>query len=283
MTLLNLGCGQRFHPDWMNIDFVSHAPEVMAHDLTTGIPVPDNSADAVYHSHVLEHFSKSNGAAFIQECFRVLKPGGVLRVVVPDLEALALQYVQALNAFRQQPDAMNKANHTWATIEMIDQLVRTQSGGDMMAYWSQPQILNETTLEQRLGYEFTTWRKAYLQNQQATTVNNYSSKHASPSWRQRISMHWKNYWLHRWGIAAPQLPDMQFQQSGEKHLWMYDAVSLQQLLEQQGFETITQTDAFHSRIPQWNKYQMLDVEAGVVRKPDSLFMEAVKPAIRPNN
>jgi len=95
MTLLNLGCGQRFHPDWMNIDFVSHAPEVMAHDLTTGIPVPDNSADAVYHSHVLEHFSKSNGAAFIQECFRVLKPGGVLRVVVPDLEALALQYVQA--------------------------------------------------------------------------------------------------------------------------------------------------------------------------------------------
>ncbi|MCA0382639.1 MAG: methyltransferase domain-containing protein [Bacteroidetes bacterium] len=277
MTLLNLGCGQRFHPDWMNIDFVSHAPEVMAHDLTTGIPVPDNRADAVYHSHVLEHFSKSNGAAFIQECFRVLKPGGVLRVVVPDLEALALQYVQALNAFRQQPDAMNKANHTWATIEMIDQLVRTQSGGDMMAYWSQPQILNETTLEQRLGYEFTTWRKAYLQNQQASPVNNYRIKHASPSWRQRISMHWKNYWLHRWGIAASQLPDMLFQQSGEKHLWMYDAVSLQQLLEQQGFEAITQTDAFHSRIPQWNKYQMLDVEAGVVRKPDSLFMEALKP------
>jgi predicted SAM-dependent methyltransferase len=277
MTLLNLGCGQRFHPDWKNIDFVSHAPEVLAHDLTTGIPMPHHSCDAVYHSHVLEHFSKSDGAAFMQDCFRVLKPGGVLRVVVPDLEALATQYLQALQAVRQDADEMHMANHRWATIEMIDQMVRTQSGGEMAAYWSQPHILNETTLEQRLGHEYANWRKAFLKNQQATTANHHSVKHASSSLWQRLTLQWKNYWLNRWGIAASQLPMMQFQQSGEKHLWMYDAVSLRQLLEQQGFETVEETNAFNSRIPHWNKYQMLDVEAGAVRKPDSLFMEAVKP------
>jgi len=276
MMLLNLGCGQRFHSDWKNIDFVSHAPEVLAHDLSKGIPMPDNSCDAVYHSHVLEHFSKSHGAAFIRDCFRVLKPAGVLRVAVPDLEALALQYFQALNSCRQQPDDLNEANHTWATIEMIDQMVRTQSGGDMAAYWSLPHILNEARLEKRLGHEFTNWRKAFLQNQQSSISKINSTNTSSPSLWQRMSMQWKHYWLKLWGIDASQLPGMQFQQSGEKHLWMYDAVSLQQLLEQQGFEAVEQTDAFHSRIPQWEKYQMLDVEAGTVRKPDSLFMEAVK-------
>ena len=280
MTLLNLGCGHRIHPDWTNIDFVSHAPEVQAHDLTKGIPMPDNSADAVYHSHLLEHFSKCQGAMFIESCFRVLKPGGVLRVAVPDLESLALQYLNALNCFRHQPNELNKANHEWATIEMIDQMVRTQSGGDMAAYWSQPSILNEATLEQRLGYEYTKWRSAFLENRNDAPFLGKKNHNGNQSWLQRKSYQWKCFWLKRWGIVPEQLPSMKFQQSGEKHLWMYDAVSLKQLMEEKGFEAIEQKDAFNSRITQWGKYQMLDVEAGAVRKPDSLFLEALKPLQR---
>lgn len=274
MILLNLGCGQRFHPDWKNIDFVSHATEVQAHDLSKGIPMPDNSCDAVYHSHVLEHFSKQQGAGLIQECWRVLKPGGILRVVVPDLEGLALQYIQALQAYRQQPNPLQAANLRWAVIEMIDQLVRTESGGEMAAYWRQPHIINEATLENRMGLEFTAWRNRYLQQQQG--ASNSGSKPAV-SWLQRLRQQWKKYWLQRWGLEEDQLQRMQFQQSGEKHLWMYDAVSLQQLLQQHGFHEINRVDAFYSRIAGWDTYQMLDVADGKTRKPDSLFMEAVKP------
>lgn len=63
------------------------------HDLAKGIPASDNSLDVVYHSHMLEHLTAADGADFIGSCFRVLKPGGLLRVIVPDLELWARNYV----------------------------------------------------------------------------------------------------------------------------------------------------------------------------------------------
>ena len=85
---LNLGCGSRYHPDWINIDIVPHGPEVIQHDLSRGIPLPDASCDVVYHTAVLEHMRRSDAAAFLAECYRVLKPGGIVRVGVPDLERI---------------------------------------------------------------------------------------------------------------------------------------------------------------------------------------------------
>src|SRR5580704_992300 len=85
MRALNLGCGDRFHPNWENLDFVPVDRTVKAHDLRRGIPYPDGCFDVVYHSHVLEHFSKVEAPQFLRECFRVLAPSGIIRVVVPDL------------------------------------------------------------------------------------------------------------------------------------------------------------------------------------------------------
>ena len=74
--LLNLGCGTRFHRSWTNIDFSSSDKSVIAHNLLKGIQYNDNFFDVVYHSHVLEHFTKSDAKKFLLECFRVLKPNG---------------------------------------------------------------------------------------------------------------------------------------------------------------------------------------------------------------
>lgn len=97
MKLLNLGCGSRFHPAWVNIDTAPAEPSVVAHDLREGIPFPDAEFDAVYHSHVLEHFPKRSAGPFLAECLRVLRPGGILRVAVPDLERIARGYLEAPN------------------------------------------------------------------------------------------------------------------------------------------------------------------------------------------
>lgn len=74
--LLNLGCGSRFHKDWMNIDFNSGCKEVVAANLREGIPITDEEASVVYSSHVIEHFTPGGVSRFLVEIKRVLEVGG---------------------------------------------------------------------------------------------------------------------------------------------------------------------------------------------------------------
>ena len=152
--VVNLGCGPKAssHPDVLNVDWsvylrfrsnplVSWLPplvlggerleryrslpeNIVAHDLTRGIPLPDGSADVVYHSHVLEHIDRDAVTAFQAEVRRVLKPGGVQRVVVPDLEILARRYLASLEAARAGEGAGEQAAHDASVRELLEQSVR---------------------------------------------------------------------------------------------------------------------------------------------------------------
>ena len=59
---------------------------ILVHDLSTGIPFDDDTVDVVYHSHVLEHLDRDVARKFLLEVKRVLRPGGIHRIVVPDFE-----------------------------------------------------------------------------------------------------------------------------------------------------------------------------------------------------
>ena len=96
-TLVNLGCGAVAHPDWVNLDLQPLLDYVIPADFLGPLPFADNSVDAVYHAHVLEHLSREDGRNFLKESVRVLRPGGVLRVVIPDLEDLCRFYVDSLD------------------------------------------------------------------------------------------------------------------------------------------------------------------------------------------
>jgi hypothetical protein len=70
---------------------------------------------------VLEHLDREHAPAFLRECRRVLKPGGVLRVVVPDLEQMARVYLDILD----RPRTTEKRTALeFATEEIFDQMVR---------------------------------------------------------------------------------------------------------------------------------------------------------------
>lgn len=73
--------------------FDAIAGPVVVHDLRRGIPAGDESVDAVYHSHLLEHLDRQQVPRFLAEFRRVLKPGDVHRLVVPDLERIATRYL----------------------------------------------------------------------------------------------------------------------------------------------------------------------------------------------
>ena len=92
---INLGCGWVSHPAFINVDLLCawHIHYIRRIDDLN--PFPDDVADLVYASHCLEHFSYTEVNRVLREWWRVLKPGGVLRVSVPDFESLLAIYEQS--------------------------------------------------------------------------------------------------------------------------------------------------------------------------------------------
>lgn len=62
-------------------------------DATKGLPIKDGVVDALYSCHMLEHLDREEASRFLKEARRVLTPGGVIRLVVPDMKKLAGQYI----------------------------------------------------------------------------------------------------------------------------------------------------------------------------------------------
>jgi predicted SAM-dependent methyltransferase len=80
---LHLGCGWEHKDAWVNVDLFATSADIVW-DLRHGIPLPDRSTKAIFHEHMLEHLSLRDGFMLARECLRVLAPGGVLRIGVPD-------------------------------------------------------------------------------------------------------------------------------------------------------------------------------------------------------
>lgn len=148
-TVLNLGCGTRTSTETVNIDWSVHvrlhrsrlgrilAPlmlrgerreafsklrgQVIVHDLRKGIPAKTGTVDAVYHSHVLEHMDRDEVPAFLADVHRVLRPGGIHRIVVPDFGRAARTYLDSLD--RELPD------HDQTLVPLLLQSVMREAHG----------------------------------------------------------------------------------------------------------------------------------------------------------
>lgn len=275
--LLNVGCGRRFHPAWTNIDLESYDPNVAEHDITKGLPYGDNQFDAVYHSHVLEHLEPRDGEKLLSECYRVLRPGGVLRIVVPNLEQIATLY---LNYHREAWAGETGAavNYKWMKLELLDQLVRSQSGGTMGPYMVGDEIKNSGFVRSRVGDEFS---RCQDMGKGRDTLPKREIK-----LRERISNRLTNAKLGitRWVIrrlmgkeALRCFEEGLFRNQGEIHRWMYDRFSLKTLCTDRGFTDFKVQSATGSSIEGYESFE-LDSANGNVRKPDSLFVECRKLA-----
>lgn len=267
---LNIGCGRRFHADWVNVDLVPSDESVQACDISKGLPFDDGHFDAVYHSHVLEHLSPDAGRSLLTECWRVLKPGGVVRVVVPDLEQIASLYLQK---HQQAWNGDGKpTDYQWMKLELLDQMVRSRSGGEMGRYIVDDSIEDKAFAKQRFGHEFGLCAtRSQTAEEPSTRLNKLADR-----WSD-----FKNKMAHRcvrWLLgreAEVALEESLFRQQGEIHRWMYDRFSLRELLGASGFEGFQVQGAQESQIDRFVDFQ-LDSYNGDVRKPDSIFVEAIK-------
>jgi len=277
LPYLNLGCGSHFHPGWVNVDF-SKTEEVIGHNLLNGIPFGDNTFEVVYHSHVLEHFQKEDATKFINECYRVLKPGGIIRIAVPDLEQIVKNYSRLFEMGKAEPENKEiRADYDWIVTEMYDQAVRNTSGGEMLKYLSKEKLDNEDFIYSRIGYEGKMIRKGMMDLRNRPPAKASFIRKTYRTIRNIISpRNYKAHFLKLFFSKEYKLIALsQFRLSGEVHQWMYDSYSLSNLLKDAGFKNIEKKDFDKSSIPAWRSFSLDEIN-NTIRKPDSLFMEGIK-------
>jgi len=91
---LHIGCGKNILKGWFNTDL---QPELGAFSLSACsiYPYPDGCFDYIFSEHLFEHLSYKDGKRMLQQCYRVLKPGGILRITLPTQEFLLRLYSEA--------------------------------------------------------------------------------------------------------------------------------------------------------------------------------------------
>ena len=211
------------------------------------------------------------------ECYRVLKPGGIVRVGVPDLEKICQVYLSTLAAAL---DGEEKAadDYEWIMVELCDQTVREKGGGGMLEYLRQNPLPNETFVYERIGEE----------GRQLTTAlrrQDSHGKHSQPTFLHRVKKRLRSLpstakrRIPQWLLGAHDRQALEigrFRLAGEVHQWMYDRYSLARLLCAVGFQDTQVQSAITSRIPNWTSFHLDTTLDGEVIKPDLFFMEAIK-------
>lgn len=93
---LNLGCGTDYKDGWINID--NNSDNNIEHldlhwDLLKPLPFADGSVDFIFNEHFFEHFTVEEAQKVMKDTLRVLKPGGVMRIAMPDLKMVVDHYL----------------------------------------------------------------------------------------------------------------------------------------------------------------------------------------------
>jgi predicted SAM-dependent methyltransferase len=92
---LQIGCGFSILPGWLNMDLYPDGTSSSFLDATTPFPMADDCFDFIFSEHMIEHLAYAKARVMLQESFRVLKPGGVIRIGTPDLQKLAALCLRA--------------------------------------------------------------------------------------------------------------------------------------------------------------------------------------------
>ncbi|MEJ2344682.1 MAG: methyltransferase domain-containing protein [Gammaproteobacteria bacterium] len=136
--MLHLGCGRVRLNGWLNVDL--EAPDADLHwDLRVPLPLPAASAQRIFNEHFLEHLDLDAGLAFLRECRRLVAPGGVLRIAMPDLDFVLERF---------HDDWRDQDWLHWPEYQHVDTRVRMLNMA--MHEWGHQYLYNRDELARRL-------------------------------------------------------------------------------------------------------------------------------------
>ncbi len=228
---VNIACGNVYikNSNWINLDIVSENKYVKKANLLKKLPFSDNCVDAIYCSHFLEHIPLSKVPNFLEECFRILKKGGVLRLVLPDFEALSAEYLKQIKL-------KNYVKTKIVLLTIIDQCVRKKPGGMLDDFYKD--LLNKKK-EKRSAIKYIKYLNG-LDFEKRNKINKDFKYYL-----YKIFLHLKNnlinFWIKLITIFLPRAfrdQNVSFARIGELHHWIWDYYSLSEYLIKAGFSEV---------------------------------------------
>lgn len=143
---LHLGCGLHHLDDWLNSDLSPRSKAVVVVDVTKRFPFVDETFDYVFSEHMIEHLSYAEGRHMLDECFRVLRPGGTLRLSTPDLSFL-------ISLYGEEKSMLQDHYIRWVTEKFIDGAPACEDTfviNNFVRNWGHTFIYDEKTLRSSL-------------------------------------------------------------------------------------------------------------------------------------
>lgn len=261
-SLVNLGCGHRYHPGWINFDLVASGGNVRTCDLGKGIPLSNASQDVVYSAAFLEHLEPAEASNLLREAWRVLRPGGICRIGVPDTEQICRLYLEALEKTRRgHPNG--PLERDWFLLELADQGFRNWSGGHMKPLTRQATEQMKKLIQKRIGSEMF-------------ETGGHQGRLTFGGLQRRWQLLLARIFLGR--RAARALGIGLFRMSGETHRWLPDETSLGEMMQVAGFRDLQRHSAYTSSVLSWDSYGLDVSPEGLAYKPDLFFLEGRRPA-----
>lgn len=278
--------GAIYRKAWNNILFsVRPQPRdehvVKYYDIRSPLSYPNETFDAVFALHVIEHLTQYEGEMFVREIFRVLKPGGIVRISTPDLEDICRSYLKRLEECVENPTKESIVKYEWSVYELLDQFVRDKPGG-MMVEAIKKGYFDPEYAKNRFGDVFDEFYvpQSSQKGEKQTSATEYlrrlilslSTKGIYIRTFRRI----KRFIINVCLSDRTVLPENHPRVTKEANLWMYDRLSLKLLLNKQGFVDFSVKDYKSSDIFNWVKYNLEQSNYGDHAIEPSLYVEAKK-------
>jgi predicted SAM-dependent methyltransferase len=175
---LHIGCGNNALDGWLNSNYYTYAPHLIHLDATEPFPLANNEFDYIFSEHMIEHISREDGLLMLNECFRVLKPNGKIRISTPNLSFL-------VELYQSDKSTLQLEYIKWATdifIPHVGAHEDTYVINNFVRDWGHSFIYDEKTLRSSLEKAgFTNITKCELNQSDSDVFRNLENESRLPA------------------------------------------------------------------------------------------------------